>query len=218
MSRSAPSHRLPPAGGGAAKRLVMFLHGVGARGDDLEPLADLWRAALPDAAMSFPDAPEPFDQAPFGRQWFSVTGVTEANRPQRVAAAAPAFDRVLAEELGWAGVAPEALILVGFSQGSIMSLDAVATGRWRPAAVVAYAGRLSRPPAPGVAAATPLLLVHGAADPVIPVRETERAAVALRGAGFGVDVRIEPGVDHTITPAGAQAGLAFLKAAVGSAP
>ena len=213
MEPSAP-HRLPPASGGPARQLVVFLHGVGAGGADLAPLARLWRSVLPDAAMSVPDGPEPYDLGPAGRQWFSVDGVTAANRPQRVAAAVPPFDRVLNEELAWAGVAPGALILVGFSQGSIMALDAVATGRWRPVAVVAYAGRLSRRPSPdGVAPDTRVLLVHGAADPVIPVEELDTAAQALRQAGFTVDTRVEPGVGHTITEAGARAGAGFLRIA-----
>lgn len=211
MERSAP-HRLPPASGGPARQLVVFLHGVGASGTDLAPLARLWRNVLPDAAMSVPDGPARYDLAPAGRQWFSVNGVTAANRPQRVAEAAPAFDRVLTEELAWAGVAPEALILAGFSQGSIMALDAVATGRWRPAAVVAYAGRLGgRLSLDGGAPATRILLVHGAGDPVIPVEELDVAAQALRQAGIAVDTRVEPGVGHTITETGARTGADFLR-------
>ncbi|MBP2314910.1 alpha/beta hydrolase [Azospirillum soli] len=216
MSQPPFPHRLPPASGETAKRLVVFLHGVGSSGDDLEPLARLWQAALPDAAMAFPDGPVPFDLAPQGRQWFSVNGVTPANRPQRVAEAVPAFDRVLNEELAWAGVGPEALILVGFSQGSIMSLDAVLTGRWQPLAVVAYAGRLSgRPAADGAATGTRVLLIHGTADPVIPVEEMQTAAQALVQAGIPAETRVEPGVGHTITPSGAQAGAAFLRAIAG---
>ncbi len=216
MSQSPFPHRLPPASGSAAKRLVAFLHGVGSSGDDLEPLARLWQAALPDAAMTFPDGPEPFDLAPQGRQWFSVDGVTPANRPQRVAEAAPAFDRVLDEELSWAGVGPDALILVGFSQGSIMSLDAVLTGRWKPLAVVAYAGRLSgRPVSDNAATGTRVLLVHGSADPVIPVAEMQTAVQALTQAGIAVETRVEPGVAHTITPSGARAGADFLRTITG---
>lgn len=209
------SHRLPPASGGPAKHLVVFLHGVGASGRDLAPLAQDWRNVLPDTAMSFPDGPAPFDLGPTGRQWFSVNGVTTANRPQRVAEAAVAFDRVLNEEIAWAGILPESLVLVGFSQGSIMALDAVATGRWRPMAVVGYAGRLTRRPAPsGVAPDTPVLLVHGAADPVIAVEELDAAAQALREAGIAVDTFVEPGVGHTITGIGARTGADFLRRVV----
>ncbi|WP_448188771.1 alpha/beta hydrolase [Azospirillum sp. sgz301742] len=216
MSPSPSTIRLPPASGGSAKRLVVFLHGVGSDGADLAPLARMWQSALPDAAMAVPDGPLPFDLGPVGRQWFSVDGVTPANRAHRVADAVPAFDRVLAGELAWAGVGPEALILVGFSQGSIMALDAVATGRWQPSAVVAYAGRLARRPPEGIVAGTRVLLAHGAADPVIPVEEMEIAAQALRQAGFTVETRVEPGVGHTITQSEAQAGADFLRGQVSS--
>ncbi len=64
---------LAPASGGAAKQLVVLLHGYGADGNDLLPLGAAWRDILPDAAFVAPDAPWPCDANPFGRQWFPLT-------------------------------------------------------------------------------------------------------------------------------------------------
>ena len=64
--------RLEPTSG-QAKRLVVFLHGYGADGNDLIDIGRAWQGLLPDAAFVSPHAPEPCGQAPTGRQWFSLT-------------------------------------------------------------------------------------------------------------------------------------------------
>lgn len=127
--------------------LVILLHGVGSRGADLAQLANLWTEQLPDTAFAAPDAHFAFDQGGFGRQWFSVRGVTAANRPARVADARAAFDATVTAAIAEAGLAgrPERIAFVGFSQGAIMALDALASGRWPLGAVVAFAGRLAAP-------------------------------------------------------------------------
>ncbi len=191
--------------------LVVFLHGVGARGGDLAPLAAPMRSLLPRTRFAAPDAPEPFDRGP-GWQWFSVTGVSEADRPRRIAAARAQFDRIVTaqlEQFGFLGQ-PDRVALVGFSQGAIMALDAIASGRLRFAAVVAFSGRLASPeplaPAPGARA----LLLHGEADPVIPAAETRRAAARLRELGVAADARVFAGLGHAISPEEVAIAAAFL--------
>jgi phospholipase/carboxylesterase len=195
-----------------AKNLVIFLHGVGSRGADLTPLAQGWRRSLPTTAFATPDGPFAFDGGGSGRQWFGISGVTEANRPQRIAAARPAFEDVLRgiiEQHGLLGQF-DRVVLVGFSQGSIMALDAIASGRWPVAAAVAYSGRLTSPRPFTPARSTQVLMVHGAVDPVIPAGNSTEAAATRREAGLDVHTHILPGVGHTITAQGAQLGADFI--------
>ena len=74
---SLTAHRRPPARGGAPRRLVMFLHGYGADGQDLLGLAPYWAQALPDCAFVSPDAPFPCEMG-FGWQWFGFQGLEQA--------------------------------------------------------------------------------------------------------------------------------------------
>jgi phospholipase/carboxylesterase len=187
------------------KSLVIFLHGVGSRGADLEAPGNLWREKLPGVSFEAPDAPFPFDQGGPGRQWFSVRGVTEANRPQRVLDAREAFDQTVAGIVEANGLAShlDRVALVGFSQGSIMALDALASGRWPVATVVAFAGRLASPEPLAPAVGSRALLVHGAADPVIPAQESADAQTRLEQAGVKVERHILPAVGHTISQEGA---------------
>ena len=75
---------------GHSAELVLLFHGVGASARDLLPMGEALAEHRPMAWVVSVQAPDPSD---FGRgwQWFSVQGVTEANRPGRVAAAMPAF-------------------------------------------------------------------------------------------------------------------------------
>lgn len=212
--------RLAPASGAAARRLVILLHGVGSSGADLMPLAQSWRQALPGTAFAAPDAPYPFDMGN-GHQWFSIAGVTEENRPARVAAALPALVGLIEAERRWAGVAPADVALAGFSQGSIMALHFAMAAPERCGAVLAFAGRIAAPvPTPdgsGSGRLPPVLMVGGGADSIMPPAVVQAAAAHLRSSGFPVEEHLLRGVPHTITAAGAQLGLGFLERVLPSA-
>lgn len=194
-----------------AKALVIFLHGVGSNGDDLAPIGRHWATLLPDVIFAAPNAPEPF-AAGSGWQWFSLADVTPENRPGRVRAARAAFDATLSEIVAQHGFADrwQDVVLVGFSQGSIMALDALASGRYPLAGVVAFSGRLAIDCELTPQAHVPALLIHGQADEVIPWQESESAAARLRAAAVPVDARFEPATGHTISAQGAMHAAAFI--------
>lgn len=194
------------------KKLIVLLHGVGSSGDDLRGLGKYWSQTLGDVLVASPDGPSRFDMGP-GFQWFSVNGITEETRAGRIADARAAFNATLTGLLEKHDVQPgrDKLVLAGFSQGAIMSLDALVNGQWPLAAVVAFSGRLAsaRPWQP--ASNIPVLLVHGMSDPVINWKESERAAAELGEAGIDVDTYFEPGVPHTLTANGAMKAASFLQ-------
>src|SRR5580700_1991699 len=114
--------RLEPQAGGAARQLVVFLHGYGADGNDLIEIGRAWQPLLPHCAFVSPHAPEPCGEAPVGRQWFALTFRDPNERWIGVNKAAPLLDRFLDAELARRALPPSALALVGFSQGTMMAL------------------------------------------------------------------------------------------------
>src|SRR5690348_15512866 len=143
MELQGPS--LPPASRGKPKQVVVLLHGVGADGNDLIGLADYWRELLPDAAFVAPNAPYPCDMAPYGYQWFSLQDRTPAMIEAGVRATAPILDHFIDATLASLGLEERNLALVGFSQGTMMSLFA-APRRARPVAgVLGFSGALVAP-------------------------------------------------------------------------
>ena len=215
MMRDLKSDRRGAAKG-TAKSAVIFVHGYGADGNDLLGLADPLAPHLPNTAFYAPDAPEPCAGNPFGRQWFPIPWLDgsseEAARQGLVAAAEDLngfIDHVLAEE----GLAIDALALVGFSQGAMMSLHVAPRRSEAVAGVVAISGRLLQPESLAAEARVkpPVLLVHGDRDDVVPFQDMSLAGNALLEAGFETNGHVMQGTGHGIAPDGLGVTLQFLK-------
>jgi phospholipase/carboxylesterase len=180
----------------AAAQLILLFHGVGSNAQSLVPVGQQFAAHYPAAWVLSLEGLEASDFG-VGRQWFSVAGVTEENRPGRVAAAMPAFCALIEQLQTASGVAAQNTTLVGFSQGSIMALEASQTQPARAAHVIAFSGRFASAPTQAVQC-TSVHLIHGDADPVMPVENSRRAARQLQALGVPVTLDIEPGMGHSI--------------------
>lgn len=203
--------RFGPKSGGTAKQLVVLCHGLGADGHDLIDLAPEWAIALPDAAFAAPDAPEPCEGTAFGRQWFALWDRTPAQLQAGVAAGAAALLGFVEAELARLSLPPEAVALMGFSQGAMTALHAGLRRAVPPRCILAYAGALLDPAIPPKPAFPPVLLVHGEADPVVPVTASHAAEAALRAAGVPVESLYVPGLGHGLDASGISAGALFLQ-------
>ena len=206
--------RWAPAG--AISRLVVLCHGVGADGSDLIDLAPGWATDLPGTAFVAPDAPEAYDGAPFGRQWWAIGDRDPARMAAGAAAARPLLDMFIDGELARLSLPAGAYALMGFSQGAMMVLYDGLRRPTAPVAILAYSGALIAPDKLAERAnAAPVLLVHGEADDVVPASRSRDAEKALQAAGVPVQSVFTPGLGHGIDAAGIAAGLAMLRRGFG---
>lgn len=183
---------------GAPQQLMVLLHGVGSNAARLAPLAQVLRAHFPQAAVLVPNGFEVFDGGGDARQWFSVSGVTEANRPARVEAALPRLLDWIHAAQARLQVGRAATALIGFSQGSIMALEAVAREDGLAGRVLAFSGRYARLPEQAPQHTT-LHLLHGNADAVMPVGLAQAAFEHLAELpGSDVTLDIAEGVGHEL--------------------
>jgi phospholipase/carboxylesterase len=216
MAAEIDGPRLAPRSG-AARQLVVFLHGYGADGNDLIEIGRAWQEHLPQAAFVSPHAPEPCGEAPAGRQWFPLTFRDPDERWRGVNKAAPTLDRFLDAELARHKLPPTALALVGFSQGTMMALHVGLRRAAAPAAIVGYSGVLVVPPevdaekfAAEIKSRPPVLLVHGDQDDLIPPQALFQASQGLAALGLSVEWHLSPGVGHGIDAEGLRHGGEFL--------
>ncbi len=187
---------------GPPQLLFLLFHGVGADARQMVPLAQALAAGYPQAAVLCLDAPDPFDGVPgggAGHQWFSVRGVTESDRPARVAAALPRFVAAVRELQSRFGVSWPCTALAGFSQGAIMALEAVQAEPRLAGRVLAFSGRHATAPLHAPADTT-VHLFHGLDDAVVPPGPALDAAERLVALGGDVTAELLPGIGHALDP------------------
>lgn len=217
MADNLDGPRLEPKSG-KTKNLVVFLHGYGADGNDLIDIGRAWQAVLPDTAFVSPHAPRVCGQSPMGREWFPLTFRDPTERWRGVQEAAPVLNAFLDAELARRQLPPTAYALVGFSQGTMMSLHAGLRRAAAPKAIVGYSGMLVTPLeekdidafAGSVTAKPPVLLIHGDQDQLIPVQAVLQAAQGLAAMDVPAEWHISPGVGHGIDEEGLRHGGEFL--------
>jgi phospholipase/carboxylesterase len=209
--RSLSGPRLPPLQG-PASHLVVLVHGYGSDGNDLIALAPHWQQQMPGAAFVSPHAPDPLPGSP-GYQWFPISRIDPLEMKKGVESVAPLLDQFLDAELARLSLPPERLILVGFSQGTMLSLHVGLRRPIAPAAIVGLSGLLPGTP-PERSDGPAIFLAHGDADDIIPVQAMLMAASALGVAGRAVQWHLAHGIGHGVDPqtialAGGFLGLAF---------
>jgi phospholipase/carboxylesterase len=181
-----------------AEQLLLLFHGVGGSVGEMLPLGKRLAEKFPRSFIVSVEAAHRSDLGA-GHQWFSVRGISDLNRPARVAAAMPAF---ISSVRAWQAIAAlDALrtTLVGFSQGAIMALESTREPDPPARRIVSVAGRYAREPS---ASAHPIRfhLLHGTADPVIPYSHTLHAAKALAAQGAQVTTDLIESAAHEISP------------------
>jgi phospholipase/carboxylesterase len=208
-----------PAAGGKPRQLVVLLHGLGADGSDLIGLAPYWAPLMPEAEFVSPDAPFPCDMAPFGRQWFSLQDRSPASILAGVRAAAPMLDAFIDEQLDARGLDESKLALVGFSQGTMMSLFVGLRRAQALAGIVGYSGALigADSLAQEIRSHPPVLLIHGDADEIVPPQALPMAVKGLDSAGVPVEMLVCHGLGHGINEEGLRRGGEFLQRCFGIA-
>ena len=202
-----------------ASRLVIFLHGYGANGADLMGLSDVLMPHMEGTAFVAVDAPEESPN-PGGFQWFGIPefdGTSEEARDEAIRRSMGDLDAILDHLLAERDMTEEQVVLLGFSQGAMMSL-LVGPRREDPlAGIVAISGRLllGDDLAEEATARPPVLLIHGDMDDVVPPHHMPEAAEGLGAAGFEVYAHVMKGTAHGIAPDGLQVALAFMRERLG---
>lgn len=191
---------------------VIWMHGLGADGNDFVPVVDeLALDGAPAIRFVFPHAPMrpvTINNGYVMRAWYDVSlGDLEGNSrraDERGVRESQAHIAALIEREGQRGIAPEHIVLAGFSQGGAIALQ---TGLRYPlglAGVMALstylplAESLTREASPANKA-TPIFMAHGIYDPVVPMVMGAGSMTLLTGLGYTVEWRQYP-MPHSVCP------------------
>ncbi|EPY5167775.1 TPA: esterase [Klebsiella pneumoniae] len=178
-----------------AQQLLLLFHGVGDNPVSMGQIGSWFAPQFPDTLIVSIGGVEPC--GPNGRQWFSLQGVTEENRQQRIDAIMPTFIEIVRYWQEKSGVSPLATALIGFSQGAIMSLESIKAAPDLASRVIAFNGRYATLPETATTATT-IHLIHGGEDRVIDLAWAVSAEEALQQAGGDVTLDIVDDLGHAI--------------------
>ena len=198
-------------------KVVIFFHGYGADGNDLISLSDVFEKILPDAIFYSPNAPEKCEMGGFGYQWFPIKqnndGSLDLNAEKEIKSSVELINNYIDEVEKVSGVNSENFILVGFSQGTMMILETLFSRKKKFSALIGFSGGLISIPKDisKENLYTPILLIHGDNDQVVPMEMTNIAYKSLEGLGFKVEKYFSKGLGHGISLDGLTEATKFLK-------
>ncbi len=161
--------------------LLLMLHGVGSHEADLFELGEYL-----DPRFFIVSARAPIEVMPGGYAWFNidwypdriVIDFEEAQESLRL------LEKFMSELIEEYEVDQQRVYLLGFSQGSIMSLSLALTRPEKVAGVVAMSGRLPPEIQPFIASpdrlkGLPIFIAHGTMDNVLPIGNARAAREQL---------------------------------------
>lgn len=196
-----------------AQKFIILLHGYGANGANLIDLGYLWKEKLPPTLFWSPDGLDACEESSFGFQWFSLRERTQPLLTMGVGKAAPIVANAIQDHLNILHLTPQDVMIVGFSQGAMLALDIM----WHIqelGGVLAYSGQYLQQARHASPPKTPVLLVHGTDDTVIPFHAMQSSEQDLRTDGINVTTYTCQGTGHMIDEKGLQKGIDFLRSII----
>jgi phospholipase/carboxylesterase len=176
-----------------AKKAMIFIHG---RGADAKSILELAGALdVEGFALLAPEAT--------GNTWYPYSFLSPQimNEPWLSSAIATVHEMI--DEVIAAGISPENVYLLGFSQGACLTLESAARKAQRYGGLIAFTGGLigdviDRKNYSGDFAGTPVFIASGDPDPHITVSRVRESTAILTEMGANVTEKIFPGIPHTV--------------------
>lgn len=197
---------------GKISKIVIFLHGFGADGQDLISLSDLYAKMLPDTVFFSPDAPDP---TPFnmGYQWFSDNNWTFRDK-EGIEKSSKLLEKYIDTLIEKYNLKYKDVAIISFSQGTMTSLYALPRFKNKVAGLVAFSGLMmwQEELKDKEYHKFPVLIYHGKNDPSVDCIHSQETEKELDKLGFfDVELVIEDGLEHGISLSGIEKSSKFLK-------
>ena len=195
------------------KNAVILCHGYGGDGKDISILAGYWRTYLPDTIFICPDAPEKCEASPSGFQWFDLTDQDPEQILSKSLVAENKLNKLIDEVKEGYNLLANQIIIGGFSQGSMISLQTGIKRKDKINSILGYSGKiidlehLSK----NIVSRPNIFLMHGDIDQVVPVDGLLEAKNFFNKNNYEIETKIFKNCEHRIPMEGSSLGLQFIK-------
>jgi len=189
---------------------VIWLHGLGASGDDFVPVVpELKLPESPAVRFLFPHAPVrpiTINGGMAMRGWYDITSLEFDSREEDgpgIKESASQVTDLIEHEIS-RGISANSILLAGFSQGGAIALYTGLTGKHLVGGILALSTYLpihdeALPQMTDAHRALPVFMAHGQYDDVIQIQYAERSRDVLQGQNIDIEWRTYP-MPHSVSP------------------
>ena len=195
------------------QQAIILCHGYGGGGQDISALAINWQRFLPDVIFLCPNAPEVCAVNPLGYQWFDLTSEKEEVILEKSLIAEEKLNIFLDQVSDNLQLESSNLALVGFSQGSMISIQIGLKRKKQINCLIGYSGKVinQKHLSSNINSKPKIFLMHGENDTIVSPTYLLEAKEYLKKSGINVKTKIFKNCEHHIPVEGTSLGLAFLK-------
>ncbi len=195
------------------KSAVILCHGYGGDGKDISILANYWKAHLPETIFICPDAPERCAASPTGFQWFDLIDQSSDQILSKSLVAEMKLNQLIDEVKEKNDLSANQIVLSGFSQGCMLSLQTGIKRKDQINSIVGYSGKIieTQHLTKNIISRPNVILMHGDKDQVVPLDFFLEAKDFFKKNDYQIDSRIFENCEHRIPTEGSSLGLQFIK-------
>ena len=213
MSYSLNTIVLEPITKTKPKNAVILCHGYGGDGKDISILASYWKSYLPETIFICPDAPEKCAASPTGFQWFDLMDQTPEQILSKSLVAEIKLNKLIDEIKEEYNLLANQIIIGGFSQGCMISLQTGIKRKDKINSIIGYSGKiidlehLSK----NIVSRPNIILMHGDIDQVVTIDGLLEAKDFFNKNDYKIETKIFKNCEHRIPSEGSSLGLQFIK-------
>ena len=213
MTYSLNTIILEPLSKNKPKNAVILCHGYGGDGNDISILANYWRTFLPDTLFVCPDAPEKCAASPTGFQWFDLMDQTPEQVLAKSLVAEIKLNKLIDEVKKNNELQANQIIIGGFSQGCMITLQTGLKRKDSINSVIGYSGRIIDVEHLGknINSRPNIILMHGDIDQIVTVDSLLEAKYFFGKNNYQIETKIFKNCEHRIPTEGSSFGLQFIK-------
>ena len=192
---------------------VILCHGYGGDGKDISILANYWKNYLPKTVFICPDAPERCAVSSTGYQWFDLMDQTKDASLTKSLVAELKLHKLIDEVKLNFNLSSEKIILCGFSQGCMISLQTGLKREDKINSIIGYSGKIidTKHIENNIRSKPNIILMHGDKDEVVPVSFLLEAKELFNKLNYKIQTIIFKNCEHRIPQEGSSLGLEFIK-------
>ena len=195
------------------KNAVILCHGYGGDGKDISILASYWRAHLSETIFICPDGPEKCAASSNGYQWFDLMDQTPEQILSKSLVAENKLNKLIDEVKIKYGFNGEQIIIGGFSQGCMITLQTGIKRKDKINSIIGYSGRIicTDHLSKNIISKPNIILMHGDLDQVVTIESFLEAKEFFGKHNYEIETKIFKHCEHRIPTEGSSLGLQFIK-------